>query len=72
MKIKGFVINLMELDSRPEEYEGLDLPDWVDTVPEGWLIVPLFGLGSMLGFIVLANPLVVRLLNWKEEIAFLF
>jgi len=67
MKKKGFVINLMELDSRPEEYEGLDLPAWLDTVPRGWLIVPLFGLGSLLGFIVLANPLVVRSLNWEDR-----
>ncbi|MEN8205323.1 MAG: XrtA/PEP-CTERM system histidine kinase PrsK [Pseudomonadota bacterium] len=64
---KAYVINLMEQDSHPEEYEGLDLPAWLDAVSRGWLIVPLFGLGSLLGFIVLANPLVVRPLNWEDR-----
>ena len=64
---KSFVINMKELDLRPDEYAGLDLPAWLDAVRRGWLIVPLFGLESLLGFIILANPVLVRPLNWEDR-----
>lgn len=64
---KAYVINLRELDLRPGEYEGLDLPAWLDGVPRGWLIVPLFGLHALMGFVVLANPLVKRSINWEDR-----
>jgi len=64
---KAYVINLMELDLHPAEYEGLDLPAWMNAIQCGWLIVPLFGLDSLLGFIILADPLIVRSLNWEDR-----
>jgi putative PEP-CTERM system histidine kinase len=64
---KSFVINLKELDLRPDEYAGLNLPAWLGGVWRGWLIVPLFGLESLLGFIILANPMLVRPLNWEDR-----
>ena len=64
---KAYVINLRELDSRPGEYEGLDLPAWLDSVPRGWLIVPLFGMDALMGFVVLANPLVKRSIIWEDR-----
>jgi putative PEP-CTERM system histidine kinase len=64
---KSFVINLKEVALRPDEYEGLDLPAWLDGVQRGWLIVPLLGLESLLGFIVLADPVLVRSLNWEDR-----
>jgi putative PEP-CTERM system histidine kinase len=67
LESKAYVINLMELDSHPEEYEGLDLPAWMNALQRGWLIVPLFGLDSLLGFIVLTDPLLVRPLNWEDR-----
>jgi putative PEP-CTERM system histidine kinase len=64
---KGYLINLSELDSHADEYEGLDLPQWLQRVPRAWLVVPLFGLDSLLGFIVLANPLINRSINWEDR-----
>ena len=64
---KGYLINLTELDSHADEYEGLDLPQWLQRVPGAWLIVPLFGLNSLLGFIVLARPLIKRPINWEDR-----
>lgn len=64
---KGFVINLMELNSHNEEYKGLVLPDWTGSVHHPWLIVPLFGLESLIGFVVLANPLLARSINWEDR-----
>jgi putative PEP-CTERM system histidine kinase len=63
----GYVINLMEIESRPNEYERLSLPGWLSQVNHPWLIVPLHGTGSLLGFVVLANPLVVRAINWEDR-----
>jgi putative PEP-CTERM system histidine kinase len=64
---KSYVINLTELDTRPGEYDGLELPVWLAAVPRGWLIVPLAGMKSLTGFVVLANPLVTRSINWEDR-----
>lgn len=64
---KSYVINLAELDTRPSEYEGLELPVWLAALPRGWLIVPLAGMKSLTGFVVLANPLVTRSINWEDR-----
>ena len=64
---KGYLINLTDLDSRADEYEGLDLPQWLERVPSAWLIVPLFGLDSLLGFALLARPLINRPINWEDR-----
>jgi putative PEP-CTERM system histidine kinase len=64
---KGFVINLLEIDNRADEYEGLNLPIWLTQVDHPWLIVPLGGAGKAFGFVVLANPLVVRPINWEDR-----
>ena len=64
---KSYVINLTELDTRSGEYEGLELPGWLAAVSLGWLIVPLVGMKSLTGFVVLANPLVTRSINWEDR-----
>ena len=63
----GYVINLMDLESHAYEYRRLVLPNWLASIARPWLIVPLFGLESMLGFVMLANPLVVRSINWEDR-----
>jgi putative PEP-CTERM system histidine kinase len=63
----GYVINLTDIKIKPEEYAGLVLPEWLYGIQRPWLIVPLFSLGSLLGFIVLANPLIVRTINWEDR-----
>jgi len=66
-KNTGFIINVNELDLRPEEYEGLVLPKWLSGVQQPWLFVPLQGLESLIGFVVLSNPLVARSINWEDR-----
>jgi len=63
----GYVINLLEMESRPEEYEGLELPAWLTDIEHGWLVVPLPGRDSLLGFVALARPLIVREVNWEDR-----
>lgn len=63
----GYVINLTELELNAHEYEKLELPVWLADVDRPWLIVPLFGLKSMIGFVVLARPLIMRSINWEDR-----
>ncbi|MGD8854489.1 MAG: PEP-CTERM system histidine kinase PrsK, partial [Gammaproteobacteria bacterium] len=67
LRDKGFVINLTELESHHDEYVGLELPEWLRTIQRAWLIVPLFALQSLIGFVILANPLVNRSINWEDR-----
>ena len=63
----GYVINISELNTRPDEYEGLVLPELFDSVNRPWLVIPLFGLEELQGFMVLLNPLVERSINWEDH-----
>ncbi len=64
---KHYVINLTEVETHPGEYEGLELPDWMSSIEPCWLIVPLPGIKSLIGFIVLARPLLARDMNWEDR-----
>ncbi|MBL4711823.1 MAG: PEP-CTERM system histidine kinase PrsK [Gammaproteobacteria bacterium] len=64
---KRFVINLRELESHAGEYNGLILPGWMTMDESLWLIIPLHGEDVLQGFIVLANPLVERSINWEDR-----
>lgn len=64
---RGYVINLEDLDTHPDEYEGLNPPEWLMRIGRAWLVVPLFRLDSLLGFVVLANPLIKRAINWEDR-----
>ena len=64
---KGYIINLKELKSRIDEYENLELPEWLAEVKDPWLIIPLFSSGPLIGFAILANPLVSRSINWEDR-----
>ena len=64
---KGFVINLRQIESHAEEYESLCLPEWLSEMDQPWLIVPLHGVDKLLGFAVLADPLLVRAINWEDR-----
>jgi putative PEP-CTERM system histidine kinase len=63
----GYVINLLELEKRVEEYTGLELPAWLIDLPDGWLVVPLSGTRQLNGFVILAAPLRVREVNWEDR-----
>lgn len=64
---KGFIINLNELDVHPDEYMGLVPPEWLTNMQRPWLMLPLQSMESLIGFVVLANPLVARPINWEDR-----
>jgi len=67
LNVKGYIINIQEVGSRPEVYGDLQLPAWLSHLDRPWLIVPLFGSDALIGFIVLAKPLVARSINWEDR-----
>jgi len=62
----GFVVQIPEIDRRPELYEGFRLPEWLAEMPRAWLIVPLRLNEELLGFMVLGTPRAPRSLNWED------
>lgn len=42
------------------------LPDWINTIPDIWLIIPLLVDKSLVGFIVLTAPSHESLLTWED------
>jgi len=67
MDATGFIINIKELSVCVEEYKGLELPEWLLKTGQPWLIVPLHGIHVLQGFVVLANPLIERAINWEDR-----
>ena len=67
MEKKGFVINVTELESHTGEYKGLSVPEWLQATGRPWLIVPLHGIEVLQGFVVLADPLIARSINWEDR-----
>lgn len=60
-----WVIDLQELESSPEKYEGLALPTWLQDMKDAWLVVPLLLERQLFGFVVLGQPRSPIKLNWE-------
>jgi len=59
-------INLKEMLARPEMYEGLSRPFWVERHDNAWLLVPLCHRGgSMDGIVLLSSPRTPIVWNWE-------
>ncbi|PCJ89286.1 MAG: PEP-CTERM system histidine kinase PrsK [Thiotrichaceae bacterium] len=63
----GFIINLRDFIVRKSEYKKLSLEGWILNDDNLWLIVPLHGSDDLLGFVILADPLVERSINWEDR-----
>ena len=62
---RQWVIDLAEHKSRPDSYDGLQIPDWLHSIPDAWLVVPLMLHEHLLGFVVLARSRGRINLNWE-------
>ena len=65
MRRTGWVIDLKEYHAHPDRYERLHLPEWLASLPQAWLLVPLPIGGEHLGFVLLAEPRTQLELNWE-------
>jgi len=66
-----FVISLDEYNSDPDMYTRLgvlDIPDWLLSNKQAWLVVPLMLQDHMMGFVVLLrSPAHERYFNWEDS-----
>ncbi len=62
---REWIIDLEEYRSRPRHYDGLVLPDWLSSLPDAWLVIPLRSTDSLLGFVVLATPRAPFDVDWE-------
>jgi len=60
------VINLKKTEELLQN-EKLTLPNWMDSIFEAWLIVPLLQQEQLYGFILLTKPRAELELNWENE-----
>ena len=61
----GWVVDLAEYASAPEEYTGLTLPAWIGSVPAARLVVPLLSGTELIGFVILSTPRAAIKLDWE-------
>jgi putative PEP-CTERM system histidine kinase len=65
MEERKWVINLDEYQTDPELYADLELPHWLEGLPQAWLVVPLMNQQQLIGFIILAQPRAQQSFNWE-------
>jgi len=67
LESRQWVIELDEYNQDREHYNGLELPKWLEYLPQSWLIVPLLQQTQLFGFIVLARPRAKMKINWENR-----
>ena len=67
LRDKKYIIDIHELRQTSPEYGDLTPPLWLDEIKAPWLITPLFGRSELLGFVLLADPLAVKDINWEDR-----
>lgn len=65
MRRTGWVVNLEEYRRKPQMYEHLVLPAWLQAQSQAWLLVPLWLGQELLGFALLASPRTRMDVNWE-------
>jgi putative PEP-CTERM system histidine kinase len=65
LKTRQWVINLDEYRVNPARYGDLELPSWVSSQTDGWLLIPLMHHEQLIGFIVLKHSLAKLRVNWE-------
>lgn len=63
---KEWILNLEEMVTMPEAYDGLNRPSWLEPCPHAWLLVPLFHKeGQLYGVVLLTIPRTSIHWNWE-------
>ncbi len=62
---REWVVNLEEMRTRRPAPGELEIPGWLSTMPDAWLVVPLKSSGSLVGFVVLNSARTRFDVNWE-------
>jgi putative PEP-CTERM system histidine kinase len=60
-----WVVNLDEYASTPDFYQDLELPAWLESIPDPWVIVPLTDREQLQGFVLLTQPRAAVQADWE-------
>jgi putative PEP-CTERM system histidine kinase len=66
MRDRQWILDTAELTRQPELYPGLSRPDWLESFPDGLLIVPLISSETVIGFVVLLQSSSAFRLRFEE------
>jgi putative PEP-CTERM system histidine kinase len=61
----GWVVDLEQYRSKPEQYADLALPPWLASAHDIWLVVPLIVADELIGFVALGQARTTVELNWE-------
>lgn len=61
----GKIVNLEEYRSFTRRYGQLKIPEWLQDLPQAWLVVPLMVSDELIGFVVLASARTAVDVNWE-------
>jgi putative PEP-CTERM system histidine kinase len=65
LKRSGWVVDLEAYRRENADYRTLDMPDWLRTMPDAWLVVPIVSVDDVIGFAILAKPRTKIDINWE-------
>ena len=63
----GWVVDLDEYRESPSLYEKLELPRWLEEIPDAWLVVPLQFRDQLLGFVLIRHSMAQKSINWEDR-----
>jgi putative PEP-CTERM system histidine kinase len=66
MRERQWILDTSELARQPELYPGLTKPEWLESLPDGLLIVPLISSEAVLGFVILFQSSSAFRLTFEE------
>ena len=61
----GWIIDLEEYRRERGRYADLTLPEWIQSRPQVWLVIPLALPGDLIGFVTLERPRAPVEVNWE-------
>ncbi|MGZ3237689.1 MAG: XrtA/PEP-CTERM system histidine kinase PrsK [Burkholderiaceae bacterium] len=65
LETKQWVIDLQEYENKPEKYDTITIPAWLQNTGKAWLVIPLILQGKLFGFVVLSHSRSRIQLNWE-------
>jgi putative PEP-CTERM system histidine kinase len=67
MATREWLIDLDEYERDPELYNNISIPEWLEQMPNAWLVVPLIVHVHLIGFILLARSPAQLDFNWEDS-----
>ncbi len=67
LRDRGWVVFMDEYQRNPANYDGLALPEWLEEIPDAWVVLPLMQSDTLVAFIVLTRSTTRGTLNWEDS-----